>query len=166
MKKILGFIIFLIVLTVVLEGNFKTKGTFKEFVIDDYIEESESKEIASVMVEDLREPDWERTESTDINIIDKILNEIGELEVYEYRNDFPKMTTDQFRISFKNARSYERLDIILMEDNYIYIRMNNTKVTRENKDIIRETIRTRKYIQVINKEIDNEFIDYIISLVK
>lgn len=47
-----------------------------------------------------------------------------------------------------------------------YIRMDNTKVTRENKDIIRETINTKKYIQVINKEVDIEFINDIISLMK
>lgn len=44
--------------------------------------------------------------------------------------------------------------------------MDNTKVTRENKDIIRETINTKKYIQVINKEVDIEFINDIISLMK
>lgn len=155
MKKIILFLVFLLLITFIFISSYKERGTFQELVLDKY----KSQNFDIICIED---DELVKHSTKDISKINNFLSKLKEYELIE--SEYRGKWNDDLQIDsiyLHNYESQETLDIELLDKRYMVIRVKTISIINDiDKKITtyKDEYKSQVY-KITNKSIDFNYLE-------
>lgn len=140
-------------------GVFNERGTFKELVLDEYLNKASGKTFDEISITNHNSRDYERRSSKDITVINDFLSNFNKFQIVETK----ETSYFKYTIYLSNNDTMENIVIHILGDNLLFVNINHLAIKEDKEKKIKtyKLVDNRHTYKIVNDSIDFNYLNQL-----